>query len=174
MNTQLKTQFTKIYNDLIKYADKQYKRNVNSVDIVNDLYLYLNNNPAKVDSKTLSAFCYSYIYNQCSWTYKDKNNKYSNAKNTSIEEFYYLEDVVEEESELSPEASTKIKAIEKAKLNMHSRLLNIYKLYYEQNYTYTEIVEITGASLGDVYNRIEEIKEFINSYVEGREQLRII
>jgi hypothetical protein len=87
MNTQLKTQFTKIYNDLIKYADKQYKRNVNSVDIVNDLYLYLNNNPAKVDSKTLSAFCYSYIYNQCSWTYKDKNNKYSNAKNTSIEEF---------------------------------------------------------------------------------------
>ena len=145
MNTQLKTQFTKIYNDLIKYADKQYKRNVNSVDIVNDLYLYLNNNPAKVDSKTLSAFCYSYIYNQCSWTYKDKNNKYSNAKNTSIEEFYYLEDVVEEEAELSPEASTKIKAIEKAKLNMHSRLLNIYKLYYEQNYTYTEIVEITGA-----------------------------
>jgi predicted DNA-binding protein YlxM (UPF0122 family) len=57
---------------------------------------------------------------------------------------------------------------------MHSRLLNIYKLYYEQNYTYTEIVEITGVSLGDVYNRIEEIKEFINSYVEGREQLRII
>ena len=127
-----------------------------------------------MDSKTLSAFCYSYIYNQCSWTYKDKNNKYSNAKNTSIEEFYYLEDVVEEEVELSPEASTKIKAIEKAKLNMHSRLLNIYKLYYEQNYTYTEIVEITGVSLGDVYNRIEEIKEFINSYVEGREQLRII
>ena len=174
MNTQLKTQFTKIYNDLIKYADKQYKRNVNSVDIVNDLYLYLNNNPAKVDSKTLSAFCYSYIYNQCSWTYKDKNNKYSNAKNTSIEEFYYLEDVVEEEAELSPEAYTKIKAIIKAKLNMHSRLLNIYKLYYEQNYTYTEIVEITGVSLGDVYNRIEEIKEFINTYVEGREQLRII
>ena len=84
-------------------------------------------------------------------------------KNTSIEEFYYLEDVVEEEVELSLEASTKIKAILKAKLNMHSRLLNIYKLYYEQNYTYTEIVEITGVSLGDVYNRIEEIKEFINS-----------
>ena len=33
---------------------------------------------------------------------------------------------------------------------------------------------MTGISLGDVYNRIEEIKEFINTYVEDRQQLRII
>ena len=49
---------------------------------------------------------------------------------------------------------------------MNSRLLTVYELYYEQNYRYTEIVEMTGISLGDVYNRIEEIKEFINTYVE--------
>jgi len=174
MNTQLKTQFLNIYNDLIKYADKQYKRNVHSIDIVNDLYIYLMKNPNKADSNTLSAFCHSFIYNQCSYTYRDKNNKYSNAKSTSIESFYYLEDNIEEEEELSPEALKKISKVDEAKSNMNSRMLKVYQLYYEQNYTYTEIVEMTGISLGDVYNRIEEIKEFINTYVEDRQQLRII
>ena len=57
---------------------------------------------------------------------------------------------------------------------MNSRLLTVYELYYEQNYTYVEIVDMTGISLGDVYNRINEIELFINSYVENRQQLRII
>jgi len=174
MNTQTQKQFTTIYNDLIKYANKQFKRNVDSVDIVNDLYLYLMKNPAKVDSIKLSAFCYSYIYNQCSYTYRDKRNRYSNANTTSIESFHYLEDVIDEVDVLSPSDAFKLSKVKTAKDNMNSRLLKVYELYYEQNYTYTEIVEMTGISLGDVYNRIEEIKEFINSYVEDRQQLRII
>ena len=174
MNTKIQKQFTTIYNDLIKYADKQFKRNVDSVDIVNDLYLYLMKNPTKVDSDKLSAFCYSYIYNQCSYTYRDKRNRYSNANTTSIESFHYLEDVPDESNELKLCDEYKLAKVNKAKSNMNSRILNVYELYYEQNYTYTEIVEITGISLGDVYNRIEEIKEFINTYVENREQLRII
>ena len=72
MLPEIKKKFESIYNDLIKYADKQYKRNVDSVDIVNDLYIYLNKNPAKADSSTLSAFCYSYIYNQSRYTVIDK------------------------------------------------------------------------------------------------------
>ena len=174
MIPEIKKKFESIYNDLIKYADKQYKRNVDSVDIVNDLYIYLNNNPAKADSSTLSAFCYSYIYNQSRYTLIDKKNRYSNANTTSIDEFFYLEDKVEDESEQCPKASLKLSKIAEAKSNMNSRLHKVYELYYEQNYRYTEIVEITGISLGDVYNRIEEIKEFINTYVEDRQQLRII
>ena len=36
MNPITQKQFTSIYYDLIKYADKQFKRNVDSVDIVNE------------------------------------------------------------------------------------------------------------------------------------------
>jgi len=173
MNTQTQKQFTSIYNDLIKYANKQFKRNVDSVDIVNDLYIYLINNPAKVDNVKLSAFCYSWIYNQCSYTYRDKRNRYSNANTTSIESFHYLEDVIDEVDDLNVRDYFKLNKVNISVSNMHGRLHKVYELYYEQNYTYTEIVEMTGISLGDVYNRIEEIKEFINSYVEGRQQLRI-
>jgi len=174
MNTQTQKQFASIYNDLIKYANKQFKRNVDSVDIVNDLYIYLMKNPTKVDDVKLSAFCYSWIYNQCSYTYRDKRNRYSNANTTSIESFHYLEDEVEESNELTLCEQYKLHKVKEAKSNMSSRLLIVYELYYEQNYTYTEIVEMTGISLGDVYNRIEEIKEFINTYIENRQQLRII
>tara|TARA_R110002050_G_scaffold45479_2_gene107658 strand:+ start:358 stop:882 length:525 start_codon:yes stop_codon:yes gene_type:complete len=174
MLPNIKKQFESIYNDLVKYADKQYKRNVDSIDLVNDLYIYLNNNPSKADSSTLLAFCYSYIYNQSRYTVIDKKNRYSNANTTSIESFYYLEDEVEEVAELSTKACMKLSKVAEAKCNMNSRMLKVYELYYEQNYRYTEIVEMTGISLGDVYNRIEEIKEFINTYVEDRQQLRII
>ena len=173
MNPITQKQFTSIYYDLIKYADKQFKRNVDSVDIVNDLYLYLMKNPNKVDSSKLSAFCYSYIYNQCSYTYRDKRNRYSNANTTSVEGLHYLEDVTDEVDDLNVRDYFKLNKVNISVSNMHGRLLKIYNLYYEQNYTYTEIVEMTGISLGDVYNRVEEIKEFINSYVEGRQQLRI-
>tara|TARA_R110002049_G_scaffold118255_1_gene272177 strand:+ start:370 stop:897 length:528 start_codon:yes stop_codon:yes gene_type:complete len=175
LNPKLKTQFLECYNDLIKYADKQYKRNAHSIDIVNDLYIYLMKNPLKADSSTLSAFCHSYIYNQCRWTYKDPKHKYSNATTTSIDDFFYLEDKSEDEvQELSPEYKQKLYKISIAKDNMNGRLLTVYELYYEKNYRYTEIVEMTGISLGDVYNRIKEIEEFINTYVEDRQQLRII
>lgn len=174
MNPTTQQQFTTIYYDLIKYANKQFKRNVDSVDIVNDLYLYLNKNPNKVDSSKLSAFCYSYIYNQCSYTYRDKRNRYSNANTTSVEALHYLEDEVYEEEDLAPADALKLAKVNEAKNNMNSRLLTVYELYYEQNYTYVEIVDMTGISLGDVYNRINEIELFINSYVENRQQLRII
>jgi RNA polymerase sigma factor (sigma-70 family) len=176
LNTQTKKLFTEIYNDLISYADKQYKRNVSSVDIVNDLYLYLEKNPNKADSNSLSAFCYSYIYNQCSYTYRDKNNRYSNAKHSSIEDLFYIKDIEEEVDEvtLTDDAKYKLNKLQDAKHNMCSRLYNVYTLYYEQNYKYEEIVEIIGISLGEVYNRIQEIEEFINSYVENRQQLRLI
>lgn len=163
-----------IYAELKEFADSFPKRNFESDDIINDLFIHLHDNPekAKVD---LLGFSKAFIYHQIKFAHKDEKHKYNNLRfvgDDVIHNYSNTEEVVEEK--LTEHQEEQLLIIKKAKESMDADMLLMYHYYYECNYTINrEIADIIGRSVGDAHSRVDRMRKHIESYKNNNYQTRI-
>ena len=173
----LNQHFNRIYNQLKSYADKQSKGNINSDDLINDLYVFLVDNPDKVNPEDILNFGRSFIYHQIRYSNKDGRHKYSTNFFVDIELFYNSNRFAEEEpeeEEMSEVDLLRLEAIKRAVENMDAEMRKMYHYYYECNYTINnEIALILGKSVAYTHVRVKRMREFIFTYINNNYQTRI-
>ena len=167
--------FSKIYPKLKEYADKLPKTNVQSDDLLSDLYIHLSKlEDDKIDEGNLLPFCIGFLYNSNLNTKRDLRNKYNNNIFSNIDDRFDLSIKEEEEEGLTSEQQDKLDIIKQAYDNMDSDMRLMYHYYYECNYTINrEIADILGRSVGDIQKRVKRMKNFILSYKNKTYQTRI-
>ena len=89
--------FIDLLPELRKYADRLHKRNVSTDDLISDLYIYLNDNPNKVNKNDLKSFCKAFLYNSNYYAQVDIKNKYNNSRFKDVNEVHGLSHPPEEE-----------------------------------------------------------------------------
>ena len=172
----LNLHFNRIHSQLESYANRQVKNNINSHDLINDLYLFLVDNPDKVKPEDILNFGRSFIYHQIRYSQKDGRHKYSTNFFVDIDLFYNNDNFVipEEEDELSEMELDRLNTIKKAVENMDSEMRKMYHYYYECNYTINnEIALILGKSVAYTHVRVKRMREFIFTYINNTYQIKI-
>ncbi len=170
--------FTKIYPKLKEYSDKLPKRNVQSDDLLSDLYIHLSKleDNSKITEENLMSFCIGFLYNSNLNTKRDLRNKYNNNIFSNIDDRFDLGcSFDEDEEELSPELKKQQKALKMAYRDMDADMRLMYHYYFECNYTINrEIADILGRSVGDIQKRVKRMIDFIHSYYNNTYQTRIL
>ncbi len=163
----LSKEFAKIYPQLKDFADKIYKQNFTTDDILADLYIYLVKNESKIDINKLKAFCDKWIWNTCYFNKIDKTKKYNNSNEVTFEDYYY-DVLIQNDNENDDQDKIlyeKLIIISKKLKTKNPKLYRYFEMYYLNDYTIKEISQYKGVSIGIVHYYIKEILNFIKQRI---------
>lgn len=164
--------FNQIYNENYRWVVRLIKNKTNNAveceEMANDIFMKINENLANFDatkcSSGLRGWITSFVYNKTIDYYRKKKMDCSSISSFMDDEgreiFNYKSSDSIENDYCKKELINNVKTIID---NLPKTYRTIAKLFYVDDYSYDEIVEVTGLSLGTVKGQLNRARLLIKT-----------